>query len=686
MPRKHRIVVDFGEAEVRRKSKENVPSFFREWTSVDAELSFGPPEWKKLPRRPSAPGYPPFDIFCHWLMDFATISANQLGRNDWHNFRRMLLLHVPDCPLFCWYCFNDAWGECAHITVGEMEAVDIVQAFRAYRCQFQHRDKEQVNILRISGGEPFTQPSLIADVAREFETHLRDDGSFLWVDTNLAPFPKDSSSEIDEAIEALARLGERAAIHACLHGAAEESFLRNTHTAISSDHIRTALKQLLEKNLRVYPRINPVGLGPSDVEAVFDLLTSLPGNLPLKTYLGPIELLYDHAIDRMRVFQGQAPLLVKSARTLPRGREPKQPKLIPPNLGIFLWNKLLEQHYGVGYAKIPRHIDAQLNRLRACQAKPSIPQSAEWKELVLLTKGWEKEVYALKMLELISVPMGAIVDVEYENTWIEPTFLAHAFACQEFYKRSGTTVLLTAALPGRTPRIIPLRWGQIRGVIPTDCRSENHSMNLRVEMNDYANDFSARCLSNHDTTVFDYLAKYVGVSRLPFAGDTSYFCHYVGIELVAEPRSYLATLKDAAFKTVILDIAQTNYEKAMRDVYFRIKSIRGIDKPRPATLREGRLLVNEGESIDVVVESCNPNLGNRGYPDVSDAAITILSTEPNLVKIAPDRIQLSKYGEPSIRISFDRSGEFQGELLFQPASSGARIASLRLPFDVMIRR
>ena len=81
-----------------RKSESTLPPFFREWVSVAEEFVTEKPEWQKLKRREAVCGYPRMDIFHDWLMDFASISANQLGRSDWRNFRRMLLIHVPACP------------------------------------------------------------------------------------------------------------------------------------------------------------------------------------------------------------------------------------------------------------------------------------------------------------------------------------------------------------------------------------------------------------------------------------------------------------------------------------------------------------------------------------------------------------------------------------------------------------
>ena len=147
---KHTIVADFGDAEVRRKSGKALPKFFREWMSVEATRSQALTPWKRVPRVAGIEGYPPFDMFTDWKMDFATIAAGQLGRSDWPNFRRLLLVHVPQCPLFCWYCFNDAWEENDCVKTGQVEAAEIVDRFAKCRDDALDRSEIPLNVLRLS--------------------------------------------------------------------------------------------------------------------------------------------------------------------------------------------------------------------------------------------------------------------------------------------------------------------------------------------------------------------------------------------------------------------------------------------------------------------------------------------------------------------------------------------------------
>jgi pyruvate-formate lyase-activating enzyme len=259
------IVIDFKDKEVRKKSKGNVPVFFREWESVGKEFYLRPLKWSRQPRRPNMLGYPPFDIFSDWIMDFATISAGQLGRNDWQNYRKMLLLHFSNCPLFCWYCFNDAW-EGSGVRTGKIPAVKIVDEFLTYRKQSIGIFGEEVNILRISGGEPFCGPETIEDIANVFKEKAGKE-TFLWVDTNLVPISKESEGPIQSALKAIADLNNRSAIHACIHGADQESFYRNTLAKISSEKIIKSINNILEHEINLYLRLNPIGLDPNEIES-----------------------------------------------------------------------------------------------------------------------------------------------------------------------------------------------------------------------------------------------------------------------------------------------------------------------------------------------------------------------------------------------------------------------------------
>lgn len=694
---KYRIVIDFGGSEVRRKSEKTLAPFFREWETVPEDFITPRPSWKGLRRREAACGYPRLDILNDWLMDFASISAYQMGRPDWKNFRRLLLLHVPDCPFFCWYCFNDAWppsdtaGEQNRphhrpVVIGEETTSAIVEKFEEYRRNFEKSDGRQVNVLRLSGGEPFTQPELVADLASEFGGTFRDqDPAFLWVDTNLFPLASESAAN-KKALEALKALGPRAAVHACLHGANDDSLQRNTgNPKAKFKQLLAGLASLLESELHVYPRGNPAGLTVPETQELFQELFSVASDLPARTYLGPVELHYEAASDRIRIFGGSDALFdpaVKRPRTEHAGRVAP---LQPPNASIFAWNRLMETTYGCGYAVVPRQCASQLRVLRA-PSDGSIPVlDREWTPLVLVAKGWEKEVYNLKLLELLGLPEGCQIDVEYENNWVEPTFVGHAFAAPTYY--AGKPVLFVAAQKRwPLPVIIPLRWGTVDSVTTAKV-DERYSLNARIIVDKYAVDLAETFEPSAEGNFSAALAKYIGVAKLPFQGAGGYFCQFASLPL-----------KDAGggeerpddFKSVVLQLVESAYDAAKNDIYYRVADISRVlpANGQPAEsvqLTKGRLELYEGDDLAVTIEACNPNLGDSGYPVARDAEIAITSTDPGSVLIAPDTLRLSKYGKQEVHLRFPRKGEFSGMILVRPCSTALRMAELQIPFQLNIR-
>ena len=95
--------------------------------------------------------------------------------------------------------------------------------------------------------------------------------------------------------------------------------------------------------------------------------------------------------------------------------------------------------------------------------------------------------------------------------------------------------------------------------------------------------------------------------------------------------------------------------------------------------------VNEGEDVLFLLEACNPNLGNIGYPGLPEAGLEVLSTEPDDVVISPSMVTLNKYGEQEIHIRFPRKGEIEGLLIFRPVKIDSRLAEIRIPYKVIVK-
>ena len=617
-------------------------------------------------------------------MDVESIAASRLGRSDWQNFRRLILFHISECPLFCWYCFNDAWKDSRKIKSGEIDDPDlggakgVVSSFLNYRSGFESSSSDQVNVLRISGGEPFLKPSIIQKISEEFRRQTENKDVFLWIDTNLFPLKGIINEEHKAALEEIKNLGNKAAIHACLHGADAHSFERNTGNRIDFKSIIKGLTLLVDYGLDVFPRINPIGLSPDETKKIFDALLEID-DLPIKTYLGPIELSYPAAIDRMRVFCNKPP--INKTKSRPTNIEPKLPELMPTNAVIYTWNRLMENHYGFGYGVIPRHFKIQLTTKIK---KNERDDRKEWKNLLLLSKGWAKEYYALKLLEILALPENAIVYVEYENKWVEPTFLAHVSVAHKYYENNKKIDVLFIASEFNKeglPKIVPLRWGTV-SFIKTNNLASNHSLVAKISLGKYAIDFYDKFVGNEGQGLSDKLARYIGRYKLPFTNTHSgHFCQFIALELSTEDKD---RDKESDFKSTVVNIVDLKNEKAKRDVYYHIKKITSGSVSKDLN-DQGKLEVNEGEDVLFLLEACNPNLGNIGYPGLPEAGLEVLSTEPDDVVISPSMVTLNKYGEQEIHIRFPRKGEIEGLLIFRPVKIDSRLAEIRIPYKVIVK-
>ncbi|MHC5053971.1 MAG: radical SAM protein [Planctomycetota bacterium] len=670
-----KIVSDFGDTEVRKKSEGDLPPCFREWESVPDKLPLTPPKWPKQTRRVNTLGYPPFDIFSEWLMDFASVAAHHLKRSDWQNFRRMLLVHAPDCPLSCWYCFNDAWRGKEGLSIGSptpeegeeaITASDIVNKFESYRERFAKAEGYQVNMLRISGGEPFGQAGLVGDIAREF---TRTQGAFLWVDTNLVPFTRDDPGRFNDDLHALKELGQRAAIHACLHGVGPESFKRNSGAEVRTDEIQKALSGLVNFGLHVYPRINPVGLTPEETAQAFRLMKRVCGELPARTYLGMLELQYDAVAKRMaKAGEGRSTI----------------PSLNPSNGSVFVWNRMMEETYGIGYGVVPR--TQPVVPLNPCRDEYAEDVTKDWHAQLLLIKGWSKEGYARKLLELLALPGGAEIEVEYENRWVDPVFLGHVWGFGEQYsdcpKHKIDVDVMVLAGPAGGSGLVPLRKGKLIAAWTSSPSDARHSLNLRIAVGDYVATLG-QPLAGDAEELLEKLATMMGARELPPSRSGRY-CKYAALQVapmlqgcdsVGEDREH-----DCGFRAVVLSMMALRDANARPDIYYRVE----VGLPARTSIKDGRLIVREGCTLRLDVHAFNPNLGNPGYPTHAQAQLDVLSTEPETVVISPARIRLSKYGHLKVHVGFPREGHREGNLILRSSDSSVRMAEVTIPYRVVL--
>jgi uncharacterized Fe-S cluster-containing radical SAM superfamily protein len=254
-----------------------------------------------------------------------------------HGNNRLLTVQVGGCNFRCWYCYCDdallKGKNLAYLTPKELVDRFIQQRINDYSQGMQS------NVLRISGGEPFLAPELILGCLKEIKRRGLDDRIFIWAETNLSPFLKESNSS-PPIVETWVNLDEFAgfrnfALHPCVHGTSPEN-LREITKVDSKwfDGLLEGFKTLIQRKIDIYPTFSPNMCPPRDVEGLFQKLSSIHEYLPLRFAL------IEYHLDYPSVFM----------------RHEAQQHLTVYNkyLVIKKWNELLLKTYGLSYAEKPR--------------------------------------------------------------------------------------------------------------------------------------------------------------------------------------------------------------------------------------------------------------------------------------------------------------------------------------------
>lgn len=681
---KHYIVVNFKDTEVGKKYERPVWDGFRIWESVKYPIPLNI-DIEKLKRTVNSIGHPPFNILTDWLMDFSTISAGQLGRTDWENFKNLVLIHVPTCRSKCWYCFNDAWEnkcECDW-----MSSIDIVDKFLEQQKRNSERNGKQNNVIRLSGGEPFMQPLLIRDLALEIEKR-NDNSIFLWLDTNLFEInAKRKKKEVRDTLDALKKLDNKLAIHACFHGVSDESIRRITGLNKSIDELITNYKILEDEGLNVYPRFNPCSCTPDEAEKFFIKLYETDETIPLKLYLGIVELYYKAAKDRMNDIKN---LIKKDTRT-------DKPYYYSPQAVIYWWNKIMQLAYGVGYGVLPRHIAVRYPKeknpfleINSEELKKKIAKRKDNKdnkdksdkpdkEVLFISKGSFKEIYAMKVLEALALPKDSFMNVEYSKKYVEPNLYQFLDIFPEIYRNKDVLIVATHPQERNRFHMTYLRWGKLEAIENTPV-----STNVKIKLSffPYYEDKYERLdgVKNHEE-----IADYLGERNLPVNG---YFLQLLGYPSKKFPmiNKNFENHQDEAFFQVIKCLNESGWKKDLnKNIYYRIASIKKIQDKKDIEYSEvGRLIFTPGDEVEIKLVSYNPNIDDPGFPTEDEAILKVaVNPEENIKVVSNEIIRLSKFGQHKINLRLKGEDiEFKGEIMIKPKeeSDKSRIFETILPF------
>jgi len=167
----------------------------------------------------------------------------------------VFLGQINGCNLQCWQCYVDDKNKSANPEYGKFfSAEEILTQFliESRKAQFLTDSDKKLNILRISGGEPFLVPEFIVWMIEAVEKFGLEDFIYLWVDTNLTTggfYWKYLSEKQREKIRNFKNIG----FMGCYKGYDEESFTKTCGAAPEFFKNQFIMhRRLIEEGLDVY--------------------------------------------------------------------------------------------------------------------------------------------------------------------------------------------------------------------------------------------------------------------------------------------------------------------------------------------------------------------------------------------------------------------------------------------------
>jgi len=306
------------------KMSGNLTNILRVFTAINPQRG----------RKPNIDGMY-FDKYVDVLSDSPITAATKM-KGDWHSYTHHVIVQLGVCNFRCWYCYVD-YKLLAGKDVVFVTAETIMQQFLEVRKQAKAHNLAY-NVLRISGGEPFFAPDLLLSCLRIARAKGLDQEICIKTETNLSPLQKIGDRSLAEEWSSFEELASypNFYVHPTIHGLSPESLRANS--AVSSDmfdRILDGLSTLLTYKLDFYPSFSSNTVNPELILLFFQKMKNLHRNLPLRIAVRPFSFDYDIIRERD---QGKRVVTVFDHRQT-----------------IEIWDKLLHEEYGVGYAELPRH-------------------------------------------------------------------------------------------------------------------------------------------------------------------------------------------------------------------------------------------------------------------------------------------------------------------------------------------
>ena len=261
------------------------------------------------------------DIFTEFLYDYAPIICHHINKQDIDNYNTNAMIQVGECGLNCWHCYvrwEEAFQESNLISLSAQQVFDKFIEEHNNSLKYYNKDSNKViNVLRISGGEPFLLPGFIIEIL-ELIKEYNDKNIYVWTETNLTPFiQKDEeiwiNSVYDDAFGRLVELKDYFCLHPCIHGISDnllkevcfgitDKILNDAKDKPNGSFIKSlldALRILVKSGFNVYPTLGCNVNSVTALESFFIELVEIHPNLPLRFALIEYKFHYNYIRKRL---------------------------------------------------------------------------------------------------------------------------------------------------------------------------------------------------------------------------------------------------------------------------------------------------------------------------------------------------------------------------------------------------
>ncbi|MHC4084968.1 MAG: hypothetical protein ACYSWZ_09920 [Planctomycetota bacterium] len=458
-------------------------------TSMAKDCIIGTPfrYWESVPQKKTSKrkqnNTMAFDPYKDTLFDYPLVVKTVLNSNldalDELNFH--LVVQLPACGMDCWHCYNDK-RVCAGflettIPTKPWSAKEILDKFVDCR-RFKQLPGHKYNILRVSGGEPFLIPELIAELLElmgdENATDYADYPKALWTETNLVTWAEDEkgNSVVKKACkDAKARNGldiqntftkyrDKLIIHPCFHGLTDKNIREcsiptdlDFDPNLTFDDLVCGFNNLHNfipvKPLHLYPTFIGDACDPNGVEKLFKRLCDVDEFYPLKVaiisvdYYGPV----GERFEKRRT----------SFECYPRSASLKR------------WNELIKRHYGLYYAQVLRPLAEAVSSNLPKLKRGTTDILPEYEPRLILIKSTGRKEYRQDLLTILAGPPNIEIVATYDTNHVDPVvinWLKSRFKDEELGNLNEKALIVYGSIKAHAEQIryLPMREAIVRGV------------------------------------------------------------------------------------------------------------------------------------------------------------------------------------------------------------------------------